>query len=341
MGGSELPPTWTEDRAKITRLEDFRHTVSTSLVHLDTDLGSDTDDLCALAMLLGWPGTEVSGVTTNTDPGGRRAGMTAYALRLAGRGDVPLRAGAEGTLAEPMVPFAFPDYWPEPVEPCPSPPGEALELLAASAAAGATVVAVGPYTNLAMLEALRPGLLAAAGVVIMGGHVTAAPEGLPPARPEDDFNLQQDHLAARIVLERCAPLVVPLAVTVQVTLRASHLPRLRAAGPLGALLADQGQAHARDNRTTELGRSWPGLPDDLLNFHHDPLACAVALGWEGVTVEEVPTQLEVRDGRLRMTPREGAPPLRVVTAVDGPAFEETWLAAVERAAAAAPPLTRP
>jgi purine nucleosidase len=303
-------------------------------IHLDTDLGSDTDDLCALAMLLGWPGTEVACVTTNTDPGGLRAGMTASALRLAGRADVPVVAGAEGTLAEPMVPFGFPDYWPEPIEPRPSPPGEALELLAASAEAGATVVAVGPYTNLAMLEAVRPGLLRPAKVVIMGGHVTTAGEGLPPFGPDDDFNLQQDHLAARIVLERCDPVVVPLAATAQVTLRASHLPRLRAAGPLGALLADQGEAHARDNATTDLGRSWPGLPDDLLNFHHDPLACAVALGWDGVTVEEVPTQLEVRDGRLRMTPREGAPALRVVTAVDGPAFEEAWLTAVERASAA-------
>ena len=30
-------------------------------IHLDTDLGSDTDDLCALAMLLGWPGAELVG----------------------------------------------------------------------------------------------------------------------------------------------------------------------------------------------------------------------------------------------------------------------------------------
>ena len=154
-------------------------------VHLDTDLGSDTDDLCALAMLLGWPGAEVAGVTTTTDPGGLRAGMTAQALRLAGRQELPLVAGAEGTLAEPMVPFAFPDYWPEPVERRPARPGEALELLAANAEAGATVVAVGPYTNLAMLEALRPGLLRSAGVVVMGGHLTAAPTGLPPVGPDE------------------------------------------------------------------------------------------------------------------------------------------------------------
>jgi purine nucleosidase len=309
-------------------------------IHLDTDLGSDTDDLCALAMLLGWPGVEVTGVTTNSDPGGLRAGMTAYALRLAGHQDVPVRAGAEGTLAEPMVPFEFPDYWPEPIEPRPSRPGEALDLLAASAEAGATIVAVGPYTNLAMLEAARPGLLRRAGVVLMGGHVGTVPDGLPWWGPDMDFNVQQDHLAARIVLERCDPLVVPLAATVRVWLRACHLPRLRAAGPLGGLLADQGEAHARDQALADLARIWPGLPDDLLNFQHDPLACAVALGWEGVTVEEIPTHLGVRARRLRMTQRAGAPRLRVVTAVDGPAFEEAWLAAVERAAVDAPDHSR-
>ena len=48
------------------------HGLTVTRVHLDTDLGSDTDDLCALAMLLGWPGTTITGVTTNTDPGGLR-----------------------------------------------------------------------------------------------------------------------------------------------------------------------------------------------------------------------------------------------------------------------------
>ena len=313
------------------------HGLTGRRVHLDTDLGSDTDDLCALALLLGWPQTTVTGVTTNTDPGGLRAGMTDVALRLAGRADVPVVAGAEGTLSEPMAPFAFPDYWPAPPRPRPSPPGAALDLLAASAEAGAAIVAVGPSTNLAMLEAARPGLLARSAVVLMGGHVPAARPGFPPVGPGDDFNLQQDHLAARVVLECCDPVVVPLAATYQVHLRAAHLPRLRAAGPLGALLADQAEAHARDHRMAELGRSWPGLPDDLLNFHHDPLACAVALGWEGVTVEELPVRLEVGGGRLGMTEAAGARPLRVVTAVDGPAFEAAWLAAVERAAAVSRP----
>jgi len=95
---------------------------------------------------------------------------------MAGREEVPLAAGAEGTLVDLYVPLAFPDYWPEPIAARPSPPGAAAELLAASAGAGANVVAIGPYTNLALTEAGRPGLLRSAGVVVMGGHA----RGLSP-----------------------------------------------------------------------------------------------------------------------------------------------------------------
>ena len=52
-------------------------------IHLDTDIGGDTDDLCALAMLLGWPDVELVGVTTCSDVDGLRAGLARYALRLA------------------------------------------------------------------------------------------------------------------------------------------------------------------------------------------------------------------------------------------------------------------
>ncbi len=67
-------------------------------IHLDTDIGGDTDDVCALAMLLGWPGVELVGVTTCTDSGSLRAGLARYALRLAGREVVTVVAGADGSL---------------------------------------------------------------------------------------------------------------------------------------------------------------------------------------------------------------------------------------------------
>jgi hypothetical protein len=46
-------------------------------LHLDADLGGDIDDLCALAMLLDWPGVELLAVTTVADDRGRRAGADA------------------------------------------------------------------------------------------------------------------------------------------------------------------------------------------------------------------------------------------------------------------------
>jgi purine nucleosidase len=300
-------------------------------VHLDTDLGSDTDDLCALAMLLGWPDTEVVAVTTNTDPGGIRAGWVQYALQLAGRDGIPVGAGPEGTLSELYVPLDFPDYWPEPIAPRPGRSGETLEMLEASAASGATIVAVGPFTNLALLEAARPGLLAETHLVVMGGHMTTPGAGFPPWDVHNDFNVQQDRFAADILFRRCDPVVVPLAATGQTFLRAEHLTGLRAAGSLGRLLADQGELHERDHHNMEIGRAHAALPDDLLNFQHDPLACAVAVGWDGVTIQEIPTLCELRDERLWMTAEAGQPALRVVTEVDGARFQEDWLQAVEHA----------
>ena len=54
-------------------------------IHLDTDLGGDPDDACALAMLLGWPEVEMVGITTTTDPGaaGRATWPTAWSSPVA------------------------------------------------------------------------------------------------------------------------------------------------------------------------------------------------------------------------------------------------------------------
>jgi purine nucleosidase len=298
-------------------------------IHLDTDLGSDTDDLCALATLLGWPDVQLVGVTTNTDPRGQRAGYVEHALGLAGRDDLQVVAGAEATLAPTMVPVDFPDYWPRPIG------GATGSVRCGDRHAGRERRGRGHRCcDRAVYEPLPARSAAARAPSSCRGRRDGRPRsaveaGIPTCGVDDDFNVQQDRMAAAIVLERCD--VVPIGVTIEVSLRAGHLPRLRAAGPLGRLVADQAVARARDHRTRALGASFERLPDDLLNFQHDPLACAVALGWNGVEIEEIPTALELRDDRLWMTERDGAPTLRTVTAVDAPRFEETWLQAVERA----------
>jgi purine nucleosidase len=305
-------------------------------IHLDTDLGGDPDDVCALAMLLGWPEVEVTGITTAIDPAGRRAGYVAHCLDLAGRPDIPLAAGATLSLtslrpADPVI--GDERYWPAEAAPLPSAPGAALDLLAASIDRGATVVAIGPMTNLALLEIVRPGILRGTSVVAMGGWVDPPAEGLPAWGPEMDWNVQWDTRAAEIVAGACRLTLATLPATLGVWLRAGDLPRLRAAGRLGELIARQSQAWADEAGFRDLGTAHPGLPDDLLNFHYDPAACAVALGWPGAVVEERLMRTTVEEGVVHFDADPGGRPIRVVVRLDGEAFAQTWLSAVEVACA--------
>lgn len=301
-------------------------------VHLDTDLGSDTDDACALAMLLGWPNVELVGITTTIDPGGRRAGFVSHCLELAGRNDVPVAAGAEVSLSTLHLPGSIPNddcYWPTPVAPRPSPPGAALDLLGHSIQDGATIVAIGPYTNLALLEVARPGSLARVPIVVMGGWVRPPEDGLPSWGPEMDWNLQCDTQAARVVALTARLTLATLPVTGKAHLRAAHLPRLRASGPLGELLARQAKAHAEEFKMAEMARAHAGLPDDLLNFQYDAAACAVALGWSGAVVEEASLKPVLKGEVLTFEPDEDGRLLRVAVDLDAARFEEAWLTAVE------------
>jgi inosine-uridine nucleoside N-ribohydrolase len=301
-------------------------------IHLDTDLGGDPDDACALAMLLGWPDVELVGVTTTIDRVGWRSAYVAYCLELAGRSDVPVAAGAAGSLTTRQIADPVLDderYWPSHLAPRPSPPGAALDLLHRSIEAGATIVGIGPSTNLALLEVIRPGSLGRTPVVLMGGWVWPPDEGLPGWGPEMDWNVQWDSRAAAIVFAAAGVLTLAtLPATLKAHLRATDLPRLRASGPLGELLTRQSEAHAADNGFAELGRAHAGLPDDLLNFHYDPVAGAVALGWSGAVVEGMRLRTELDGEVLRFRPDPDGRPTDVVTSVDGAGFRETWLAAV-------------
>ena len=96
---------------------------------------------------------------------------------------------------------------------------------------------------------------------------------------------------------------------------------------MGQLIARQAEAFAREEKMEErFGQSCPGLPEDIVNFLHDPLACAVASGWnEGVETREIPLNMEIVDGWLYQHRDEAGQQTRVVTRVDGRRFSEFWL----------------
>jgi purine nucleosidase len=299
-------------------------------VHLDTDLGGDIDDLCALALLLSWPGVEITGITVVGDDRGRRTGYTRYVLKTAGREDIPVAAGADVADGYYPYPLGLPPeerYWPEPVSPSPNPPEEAVALLKGSIEQGAAVIGIGPYTNLALLEKMHPGILAQTHLFLMGGFLYPTRPGYPQWGNDMDFNIQVDVKSAQYVIEHARPTFIPLTVTVETALRRAYLEPLRQSNALGRLIARQAEAFAIDEQMeTRFGKACPALPADIINFQHDPLACAVVLGWQdGIEIVDQPLIVEEKDGLLYERVHPGGRLMRIVTAVDGPRFNEFWL----------------
>ncbi len=131
---------------------------------------------------------------------------------------------------------------------------------------------------------------------------------------------------AFLVLEHASPTLVPVTVSCQTALRRAYLPHLEKSGHLGQLIVRQAELYERLEHYAQLyGETCSRLPKDIINFLHDPLACAIALGWnEGVEMETIPLKLETREGWLYEIPVRSGTPMRLVTKIDGNAFSEYW-----------------
>jgi inosine-uridine nucleoside N-ribohydrolase len=304
-------------------------------IHLDTDLGGDIDDLCALAMLLRLPEVEIVGITTVAEVAGKRAGYVRHILALEQRESIPVAAGADVSLR----PFRWLQvllderrYWGEQIPALANSLAQALALLKQSIEQGATVIGIGPLTNLALLEKKYPGILGTTPLFLMGGYIYPVGDGFPQMGNDSDYNIQADVESAQYVIEHSNPTLVPLTVTVETALRRAHLPTLRNAFALGQLLARQAEAFAGDERYGEkYGKTCHHVPDDIINFLHDPLACAIAVNWmDGVEIEKIPLKVEMSEGWLYERIDPVGKPMRVVTKIDGSRFNEFWVETISR-----------
>ncbi len=302
-------------------------------IHLDTDFGGDIDDICALAMLLRWSDdVQLTGVTTVAEINGRRAGQVKYVLEMEDRNDVPVAAGVDISQGFYSYQLGLPPeerYWTEPIKPLPNASDEAVELLKKSVEQDAIIIGIGPLSNFYLLEKKYPGILRDARLFLMGGYVNPPREGFPNWCDKDDFNIQVDARSALcvIVIENSDPTFVPISVTVETALRRKHLGRLKKVGALGQLLARQAEAFAEDEKIAEkFGVTCSKLPSDIINFQHDPLACAIALGWnEGVEISLISLKTELTNGLLHRKIDADGKPTRIVTKIDGERFSEFWV----------------
>jgi inosine-uridine nucleoside N-ribohydrolase len=212
-------------------------------VLVDCDPGQD--DAIALLLALASPELELLGVTTvaGNQTLDKVAANAIRVLELAGRGDVPVAAGADRPLAREL--FTAADAHGETGLDGPELPparGRALDQHAVDFLAerilGAdepvTLVALGPLTNLALLLAERPEAAARLDrIVLMGGAIA---EGNMTASAE--FNVWVDPEAAARVFESGLDVtMVGLDVTNRAVLTLEHADRLRPQGPIGAAVA--------------------------------------------------------------------------------------------------------
>jgi inosine-uridine nucleoside N-ribohydrolase len=239
-------------------------TIVRTPILLDCDPGHD--DAIAILLTLASPEVELLGVTTVAGNQSLEK-TTANAIRvleLAGRGDVPVAAGADRPLArEPR--FAANVHGETGLDGPALPPAQglpvaehAVDFLAERLAPGVVLVATGPLTNVALLLARggRPERIVLMGGAIGEGNVTPAAE----------FNIWADPEAAEHVLESGVDVtLIGLDVTHSALLTRERADRLRAEGRIGQVVAELLDFYGVFHRETY---GWPGSPV------HDAVAVA-------------------------------------------------------------------
>ena len=287
---------------------------------IDCDPGHD--DAIAILLALASPEVELRGITTvsgNTT----LPNATANALRIlefAGRTDVPVAAGADRPLLREQYVAKYVHgesglEGPELPEASTQPVAQHAVDFLAERIDGATLVPVGPLTNVALLLARYPEARPER-IVLMGGAVA---EG--NVTPAAEFNIWADpEAAARVFASGIDVTMIGLDVTHKALVGGAAVERMRASGRTGTLVAELLEFYNRFHRETY---GFDGSPI------HDAVAVAHVLRPGLVETKhvsvEIETQSELCRGRTvadvwRRTANE--PNARVGVDIDAHAFVE-------------------
>lgn len=289
---------------------------------IDTDIGTDVDDLWTLAMLPGLGNIQLVAVTVVYGDTQVRGHLASFALKSMGI-DAPVYRGRESTMSGKAVMWA--GHEGEGIDglanfTCAS--GDAVDMLIAQAKANPgdlDIVAIGPLTNIAAALQRDTGF---AGnlrhLTVMGGEFS---------REWPEHNFSSDARATQIVLTSGIPMtIIPLDQTLRVMIGQSDVERIAGVHPIGELMADQAQ------------RFWEWLVK-ILPFStgessaaHDPVALLALLRPELFTFTAMALELlgdDGFDGRVRGSPDESSL-IRVVTGLNADAVRDAFLNALLR-----------
>ena len=275
---------------------------------LDTDIGTDVDDILAIAVILGSPELQLDAVTTVYGDVALRARMVARTLRIASHPIRPIIPGRAETRS------GRPVWWPghegalmaaldaEPFEET----GDAIGTLANAR----SVAAIGPLTNIA--ESVERGGHQTQAITMMSGEFV---DGII------EHNIRCDVTAADVVFRSHVPItVVGLDQTQKVRLRSDVLDEIRSSGEFGELLA------------AEMVQFWQ-FTSESSNVPHDPVAILTMTSPELFQFTQGTVSVMASGPREGLTTFEpGANgPHRIVTNLDASPVAEAIVSRILRA----------
>ena len=283
---------------------------------IDTDLGTDVDDLWTLAVAVGRSDVDLAAVTVVYGDVGLRARLASLALTGMGV-SVPVARGMSNPMSGKEVMWAgFEGVDIPGLDDASAGSDNAVDLLCsltASNPGNIDVVAIGPLTNIAAAIKQDPSFVSnARRLTIMGGEFE---------REWSEHNVSSDVAASRIVFDSGIPLtVMPLDQTLRVILTEEDLLPVTGSHPIGGLLADQA-----DRFWSWLQACIPKAPRQK-SPAHDP--CALLTVMEPELFEFTPMAVTVDDqGRTSGKP-DAQSCINVVTDLDVGRVHEAILAAL-------------
>ena len=181
---------------------------------LDTDIGTDVDDVMAVVLAAVSPEIKLEGITTVYGDVDLRCRMVAKVLKLLGRQDVPVMAGSrdvllrnreiwwlghegEGLLTEEDADLKYDsrhavDFI---IDTVMNNPGEI------------SLIAIGPFTNIAIALAREPRIAEKVKqIIVMGGSARLGTNGM--YLEHSDHNVSRDPESASLVFRSGAPIVM-------------------------------------------------------------------------------------------------------------------------------------
>ena len=268
-------------------------------VILDTDIGTDVDDVWALAFLLRCPELDIRLITTSTGDTHHRAALVAKMLRVAGREDVPIGIGLPLDHAPLGHPGWLGDYqltdYPGPLYTdgvgaiCDTVMGSEEPL---------TIIAIGPLPNIAAALVREPGLTERSNFVGMHGSLRRGYLGAP--KPMREYNVKQHALACQAVF--AAPwhkTITPLDTCGNIVLKDQYFATVaQSTSPLSQAVM------ANHQEWFEVVSGWPGLGELVRNMDprqqssilYDCVAIYLAFSRQGLTIERL-NVVVTEDGR--------------------------------------------